>query len=195
MTNKLAQQTQNAFDFVQKLYFEISYLIKEIEVLLQREEENFIIARASGYAVTSRTSSGLEPVYVDIWLPKTMTVAFVPEDKMASHKGQTVTPFQDDLRVIVLHIEVTGKSISEPRVLAGYIENIQPKGTWAKKFEQLMTQFSYNHAKIFNSLPIIGYESRECLFTGEVVEKPLYSINSSEAVAGLVAEILDLYRK
>ncbi len=44
MPSELATQTRNAFDFVQKIYFELSYLIKEVEGLLQQQDDNFIIA-------------------------------------------------------------------------------------------------------------------------------------------------------
>ena len=80
MTSELAIQTRNAFDFVQKLYFEISYLIKEVEGLLQQQDDNFVILRSGGYSVTNRTSSGLEPMNVELWLSKTFTVFFCPEN-------------------------------------------------------------------------------------------------------------------
>ena len=43
--DKLIKQTENAFEFVQKLYFECSYLIKELEGLLAEEKENFIMTK------------------------------------------------------------------------------------------------------------------------------------------------------
>ena len=39
--SELIAQTRLAFEFIQKLYFEISYLIKEMEGLLAEEEEEF----------------------------------------------------------------------------------------------------------------------------------------------------------
>ena len=41
----LPKQTKLAFDFIQKLYLEISYMIKEIEGLLYEQEEKFVIGR------------------------------------------------------------------------------------------------------------------------------------------------------
>ena len=51
--NDLIEQTYLAFDFIQKLYLEVSYLIKEIEGNLQEEKEKFIIGKpGGGYAIT-----------------------------------------------------------------------------------------------------------------------------------------------
>ena len=47
-SQNLIRQTKNAFEYIQKLYLESSYLIKEMEGLLKEEEENFIIGRPSG---------------------------------------------------------------------------------------------------------------------------------------------------
>ena len=63
MDKDIVMQTKNAFDFVQKLFFEVSYLIKEIEGMVQQETEEFVIVKPSGYHVTTRTSTGLEPIY------------------------------------------------------------------------------------------------------------------------------------
>lgn len=43
MSNTLAEQTKNSFDFVPKLYFEISYLMKETEAQLHEESDEFVI--------------------------------------------------------------------------------------------------------------------------------------------------------
>ena len=50
----LVEQTNLVFDFLQKLYLEVSYLIKEIEGILYGEEEKFIIGRPSGYSISAR---------------------------------------------------------------------------------------------------------------------------------------------
>ena len=102
----LVQQTKNAFDFVQKLYFEISYLIKEVEGLLQQEEEEFLIARPSGYGVTAKSSTGLEPINVENWISKTLTVCFIPASSTETKGGQTITPIEESLRTLFLHIDL-----------------------------------------------------------------------------------------
>ena len=101
MTNDLIEQTTNAFDFVQKLYFEISYLIKEIEGQLQQEPEIFLIGRPTGYAVTTKTSTGLEPVNVEQWLSKSFTVFFCPDNLTKINRGYTITRFRDDLKLLI----------------------------------------------------------------------------------------------
>jgi len=84
---QIVRQCRLAFDFVQKLYMEVSYFIKEVEGLLL--EEDFVIGRPSGYQISSRGSSGLEPVHVNMWLLKKLAVFFAPSDKIRLDKGQT----------------------------------------------------------------------------------------------------------
>jgi hypothetical protein len=74
---EIVEQTRLAFEFIEKLYLEASYLVKEIEGMLAEEEEKFIIGRPSGYGVTTRSSTGLEPNFVRLWLLKKFGVFFV----------------------------------------------------------------------------------------------------------------------
>jgi hypothetical protein len=57
MNNKseIIEQTNLAFDFIEKLYLESSYLIKEIEGNLNEEEEKFVIGKPSGYGISTIT--------------------------------------------------------------------------------------------------------------------------------------------
>lgn len=48
---EIVTQTKRAFDFIQKLYLEVSYLFKEVEGLLGETDEHFIIGRLGGYGV------------------------------------------------------------------------------------------------------------------------------------------------
>ena len=52
--SEVATQIKNAFDFIQKLYNESSYLIKEIEGQLGESDLRFQILRPSGYGITTR---------------------------------------------------------------------------------------------------------------------------------------------
>ena len=113
---EVIQQTALAFDFIQKLYFEVSYLIKEIEGLLAEENERFIIGRPSGYAITSRNSSGLEPFLVNLWPLKKMSVCFIPEEQTKINGGVTNTTFDKNLKIIYLRIILSEKEISEPYI-------------------------------------------------------------------------------
>jgi hypothetical protein len=196
VSTTLAEQTQNAFDFISKLYFETSYLVKEVEGQLQQEDEAFVIGRLSGYAVTTRTSSGLDAAKVEMWFPRSLTVFFVPEELAEMRRGQTHTALADSLRVLLLHIELYGKHLDEPRVLAGYISNARSKRKDWTKFESLLHKFAYRRRQVLDTIPRISYEDATCSFEGELFEEPLYSINSAEDVQTLlVRPMVDLYRQ
>lgn len=70
MTTKseMIQQTNLAFEFLQKLFLEVSYLIKEAESMYLVEKEEFMIGKPGGYAISIRNSKGLESSNVDLWL-------------------------------------------------------------------------------------------------------------------------------
>lgn len=193
MSKELEEQTRNAFNFIQKLYFEISYLIKEVEGILQLEEEQFVICRPSGYAVTTRTSTGLEPINVELWQPKAFTVCFCPSDKTKMEKGQTFTAITDDLKLLFVDIELYGKQLDGPTVLAGCLRNISLKKE-SKKFEHLMAWlFSYNRGKVFSTTP---YEDKSVSYNANFIKKRLFSIKDSEAVKdALVDPMLKIFRE
>lgn len=196
MSQSLEQQTRNALDFVQKLFLEISYLIKEVEGLVYREEERFVIGRASGYGVTSGKSTGLEPANVEWWLPKAFTVIFVPEDRTSLHSGITNTPFDDQLRLLLLDVELEGKKNKIPRILAGTLFEIQVKRKDHTKFEHLMFEFVNSREKLFAKVPDITYEDSYVSMKGDVFSLPLFSISSSEEVTQKIVEpMLATYRK
>lgn len=192
----LVRQTANAFDFVTKLYHETAYLIKETEGLLQQDEEQFVICRPGGYQMTTNTSRGLEPVYVENWLPRSVLASFCPESVTRLHGGQTITDFSSGLKVIVLSIEFTGKDIPEPTVLAGCVWNIKSKKATIKKWENLLFEFSNYRRKVFSSLPDIDYEDSYCTFQGRFIRLPLFSVTDSEDVYELIVKpVIEIYRK
>jgi len=196
MAKELAKQTKEAFDFIQKLYLELSYFIKEIEGFLKDEPEEFLIGKPSGYGIITRTSSGLEPHYVENWLPRLTFNFFCPTNMTKIEGGCTVTKFNKSLKVIIIYILLHDKSLNQPTVCGGYIENIENKKIDKfNKFEHLMSVFSYNANKILSSPHKIDYSDNYCTFCGEYTKKPLYSINSSLEVKKLVDSILALYRK
>ena len=197
MSDSIATQTQKALEFLQKLYFEISYLIKEVEGFLGQEEESFLIGRPTGYAVTTKYSTGLERLNVAQWIPKMFTVFWVAEKDTKSSKGTTVTRFSDGLRLLLLHIDLDPKDREEPTLLAGVIHDIKNKRESSqKKFEHLMWEFAYNPHKIFAKLPNVSYEDGYCSFKGKFVQHKLLSINSSEDVKKKVVDrMLRLFRQ
>ncbi len=196
MSRDLVIQTKNAFDFVQKFYFEISYLIKEVETSLQQEEEEFRILHASGYSITTRTSTGLEPVNVERWFPTTFTVFFCRDDHTELKAGQTITKQRPDLKVLFLHIEAIGKQLKEPRALAGCLYDIKWDTKKVSKFENFLGRFSYHPQKVFLHMPDIEYSDNACSFKGKLVNKKLFSIKNSEDVRRqLVEPMIAIYRK
>ena len=195
MTHQLEEQTKNAFDFIQKLYFEISYLIKEVEGLLQREDERFVIGRPSGYGITAIKSTGLDPSNVDLWLYKSLTVFFCPESETELVKGQTVTQLHDKLKLLILDIDLTGKKNSHPRIIAGCIHDIVDIRKNMSKFENGMSEFAYYHDKIFSTLPKVDYKDSYISFKGTTFEVPLFSVNKSDDIIKKIIEpMLNLYR-
>lgn len=193
-TTELIKQTENTLNFIEKLYFEVSYLIKEIEGLLQQEDEVFVIGRPSGYGVTTRSSSGLDANNVSQWLTKMFTVFFCPENMTKISGGQTITDFNNELRVIIIRIVLGDKDINQPKINVGCLSEIKPKKD-QKKFEQVMFEFAYNSDKIFNG-PSDKYEDSYCSFKKTFFTEDLYSItNSEEIVSKLIQPVLKLYRQ
>jgi len=193
MDKDLIEQTKTAFDFVQKMYFEISYLIKEIEAILQEEE--FVIGRPSGYGVSTRTSTGLESLNVENWLPKSFSVFFSQKDLSPMDKGITITRINESLKVLVVHIELFDKEIKKPKITYAIITDIVSNKPKWEKFEYFLSRFSYNGKKIFSSGPNIDYEDTYFKFRGKFHTEDLFSINSSEELKKKIIDpMLKLYR-
>jgi hypothetical protein len=177
---ELIQQTENAFEFNQKLYFEVSYLIKEVEGLLAEEDEKFEFGRSSGYHISTRSSTGLEPNYVNLWPLRKMAVFFVPEELTQLRQGQTITKFENNPKVIYLRILLDDKELSEPVIYTGVLHNFV--GKRFKKVEQVMAQIEYHDTKVFTGAKIIAYEDAYIKFNGQIDQKRLYDINTSEEI-------------
>jgi hypothetical protein len=196
MTQNLEMQTRNALSFVQKLYFEISYLIKEVEGLLHLEEEEFVIGRPSGYAVTSGKSTGLEPANVESWLSKAFTVFFVSDKETKLQSGMTITPFHNQLRLLLLDIELEGKKNKTPRIMAGVLYDIRSKRDNYTKFEHMMSEFIYSRDRVFASVPELSYEDSYLSMKGNLFNLPLFSVQTSEDISQKIVEpMLAQYRK
>jgi hypothetical protein len=196
--NKLIDQTKLAFDFLQKLYLEVSYLIKETEGLLYEEEEKFVIGKPSGYGISSRSSTGLESNSISLWLLRKFAVFFVPEDKTTLKKGQTVTPVDENLKVIYLRIVLNDKDLAYPAVYSGVLYNIQQKqrAKRIKKFENMMVHFQYKDPKAFVNFKKINYEDSIIKCQGELVRTNLFKIDNSENILNkIIKPSLNLYRK
>lgn len=195
---ELIEQTKNAFDFVQKLYLEVSYLIKEIEGLLAEEEEHFIIGRPNGYSINSRSSNGLEPVYVNLWLLRKMGVFYIPEEGTEPYHGQTITKLVPKTKLIYMRIILDDPNLEEPVVHAGVLHSFQKKNQANNKlvkFEQLMNNIESNENKIFANLPVIDYEDANVKYKGQLFTVDLYDINSSKDISELIIKpCLEMFR-
>jgi len=183
----LVQQTSLAFDFLQKLYLEVSYLIKEIEGMLSEEEEHFLIGKGSGYAVTARSSNGLEAYNVHLWPLRTFSVFFVPEI-FTNVKGRaTNTGFVEGLKTILLKFYLDGNDITEPYIFVGTMYDMENKKENYPKFEYLISHIEYNHNKIFTD-DTVEYEDGYFKFKGQFFRVNLFDINSGEEIRRLIME-------
>jgi len=196
--NEIIEQTNLAFDFVQKLYLEVSYLIKEIEGILREEEEKFVIGKPGGYSVTARSSTGLESINVNLWLLRKFAVFFVPEDKTERKGGQAITKIDENLKVLYLRVLLNDRSVNEPTLYSGVLYNIdkKPKANWIGKFENMMGHFEYNDEKIFKDVAKIDYEDAYIKIKGELIKNNLFEINDSETILEkIIKPSLELYRR
>lgn len=185
----IASQIDNAFNFIQKLYHESAYLVKEIEGQLANHELRFKIIKPSGYGVSTRTSTGLDPNSVNFWLLRKFAFAFVSESEQEDKSAQTNTEISSDLKVLYFRIILNDKKNIAPQLLFGVFYNIEKlKEGWVKKFENIMGIFEYNDSKIFNSLNHIAYSDSNVKFEGNFKSVNLLEIYSSEE---LLKKVID----
>lgn len=196
--NEIVEQSNLAFNFVEKLYLESSYLIKEIAGILNEEEEKFIIGKPSGYGISTMSSRGLEVSNVRLWLLKKFSVFFIPEEKTALRGGGTITKIDKDLKILYLRIVLNDKNIKEPTIYSGVLFNVEKKQgkTFPTKFEQVMSHIEYNDKKFFNKKNQINYEDIYLKIQGELIKNSLFEITNSETIVKkIIKPSLELYRK
>ena len=194
----IIEQTNLAFDFIQKLHLEVSYLIKEVEAMLSEEEESFNIGKPSGYGISTRSSTGLETNNVSLWVMRRFAVCFIPEAQTKIAGGQSVTELHDELRILYLRFVLNGKNITEPAVYSGVLRDIKtgPRGQKVKKFESFMGHFEYVNDRLFENPEDINYEDGTLSIKGELAKVNLYDVNNSEAIRTKIVEpSLALYRE
>jgi len=166
--NKIIEQTKLAFDLIQKLYYEVAFLIKEIEGQLSEADEKFVIGKPGGYHVTYISSTGLEQVNVRKWLPRKMSVFFVPEE-MTELGGTTNTKFSEETKVVYVRIILDDDDLNEPviyfGVLYGFGEN-EILNKRLTKVEQLPTSIEYRENTILKNPKNINYEDVYIKFKG-----------------------------
>lgn len=196
--DELVEQTNLAFDLIQKLYLEVSYLIKEMEEMLNEEEEEFVIGKPSGYGITARGSTGLEASNVKLWLLRKFAVCFVTKADTEIKGGKQETKIHDKLKILYLRIVLQDEKVTEPTVYSGVLYGIRDKGKaeWITKFEKLMGHFEYNDDRVFKNPIRIEYEDAYIAIKGELIENKLFEITNSEAIRErIIKPSLNLYRK
>jgi len=192
--SETAKQIKNAFDFIQKLFNESSYLIKEIEGQLAENEYRFQILKTSGYAISGRSSNGLEANNVIFWLLRKFGVAFVEETKTELKKGQNFTEINQDLKVIYIRVVLDDKNESAPQLIFGVFYEIEKHKDWIKKFENLMGQFEYVDNKMFAKFPNVDYEDSNFKIKGKFKKVNLLDINSSdELIEKVINPVIKIY--
>ena len=193
---ELSGQIANAFDFIQKLYNESAYLIKEIEGQLVENEFNFQILKTSGYSVSTRSSTGLETNNVQLWLMRKLAVAFAEDRYTKVQKGQNVTEITDDLKVLYFRIILNASSDNEPELLFGVFYDVAKYKDWIKKFENLIGQFEYVDNKLFARFPSVDYQDGTFSIKGEFKKVKLLDVNSSDDLKQKVLDpAIALYKK
>lgn len=193
---EITNQIRNAFDFIQKLYNESSYLIKEIEGQLGESEYLFQMLRPSGYSISARSSTGLEPNNVNLWLLRKFAVAFVEAKNTEIQKGQNITGINEKLKVLYFRVILDDKNQDKPQLVFGVFYEIKQFKDWVKKFENLMGYFEYVDTKLFAKFPNIDYEDGTFKIKGKFNKVDLLDINSSnELVEKVINPAIKLYKK
>lgn len=188
------EQTKLAFDFIQRLYLETSYFIKEIEGTLKQEQEEFQILKPGGYGISTTRSIGLESAYVQQWLTSKAVVFFAPRSDTQLTGGVTTTKFSPDLRLIVVRVVLWDKDLDEPEVWAGILSDVVRKKEPAK-FENYIGSFTYHDKIVFQNLGGSQYEDAQLAVKLDLIKKPLYEIGNSEDIRReIIDPVLRMYR-
>jgi len=192
---EVIRQTQLAFELIQKLYFEISYLIKEVEELLKNTEEEFMIGRPSGYGISTRSSTGLEISSVSLWPLKKLAVFFTPKVATKPVTGTTATPIIG-AKVIYMRIILDNAGLNEPLLLIGVLHSfVSKRQEQAIKVEQVMSSIEYNDYKLLETPDDINYEDANVRFKGCLLKVNLFDVNSAAEVdTKIVQPALSLFR-
>ncbi len=192
---EIAKQIKNAFNFMQKLYNESSYLIKEIEGCLAESEYQFQFLKTSGYTISRRSSNGLEPTNVKFWLLRKFGVAFVEEANTELKNGQNHTKITKDLKVIYFRIILNDKKELEPQLLFGVFYDIKKLREGDNRFEKLMGKFEYIDNKLFAKFPNVEYEDIDLSIKGKFEKIALLDVSSSdELIEKIINPVIKIYK-
>jgi len=186
------------FRFVQRLYDEVATLIREIEGTLAEEPEQFMIGRPSGYGITTRGSTGLDPQNVNRWLTRRLAVFFVQETETDLKGGQTRTPLAPGLRILYLRFMLDGydafsydgEPLEVPTLLFGVLEGPSSKREQWNKFENIMTHFEYVEPQLYDDLPKLEIDNNYVQVHGHLSRVDLFDLENTEELGLRVIEPL-----
>lgn len=191
---EISVQIKNAYGLLEKMFFEIANLIKEIEGNLIEQDEQFIIGRTTGYGMTTRGSAGLESSNIPNWLIRKIAVFFVPEAIATKSSGITTTPCKKDLKVIIVYFDLDHKDKGTPQIYFGILKNFEYKKKDYSKFEKFMWLFPERGETMFKELKG-RYSDNYFAFDKHIIQSSLLEINNSKTVKSKIIDpILKLYR-
>ncbi len=195
---KIIEQTKLSFDLIQKLYHEVAFLVKEIEGQLAEADEKFVIGKPTGYQVTYISSTGLDQINVNKWLPRKMNIFFVPEE-MTEVGSTTNTKFTKETKVIFLRIILENDEIKEPVIYYGIVfgfgENVLSNKRFMK-VEQLPSHLEYRENTAFKDPSNIDYEDGYIKFQGKLKKQNLFDLTNPEDVHNLIVNpALKMFRE
>lgn len=178
---QMNEQAKLAFEFLEKLYFETSYLIKEVEGLLKKEEEQFAIGRTRGYAIAASGSTGLE--YPDQWMYKKLSVFFVPKNYIEKLGGKTRTTFKKNLKIICLLVILSDKNVSLPKVIIGTLYDLWGNPKYYKKLEDMISPYHlWDWVKIYTNFSQVDFADSYMKLKGKFIVRDLFDINKVQDI-------------
>jgi hypothetical protein len=191
--SRLITQAKTAFDLLQCLYGECAALVRELEFALHREEEQFVIGKPAGYGVSTRGSTGLNPMNVELWPMRKFAVFFAPEAVVTLQGGQTRTNL--DVRSLYLRFLLDdydsmtfgGDTLQEPTVIYGVFTEVVPKGK-KKKLEEILGHIENRETSVFAKLPDVAFEDGYVRIVGTFQKVNLFDLADTASVSEHLAK-------
>lgn len=180
---QLNEQTDSALDFIEKLYSECAYLVKEIEGLLRNKEEKFVIGRQRGYQISASSSLGLNSP--DQWMYKKLCAYFVPESMTKVIGGRTETPFGEDLKIIYLLIILSEDKFRTPKIAIGTLREFKKFTRRLRKVEYFVIPYMekiWDLVKENGSVSNRLYKDSQIEFKAKFILRDLFDINSVQDI-------------
>lgn len=194
---QMNEQTKSAFDFVEKIYSECAYLVKEIEGILQKQEERFKIGKQRGYQISASSSLGLKNP--EQWMYRKLCAYFVPSPLTREVGGRTETSFGKDLKIIYLLIILSEEKLKTPQVAIGVLSEFKKITRRIPKVEYFVIpymekiwDFVKRHGSGRNKL----YTDSQLEFKTKFMIRDLFDINNVQDVEKkLVNPVLRYFRQ